>query len=462
MSEIRDVTENKLFDSQKSENTQDGKIMARQTTDPEATWRAIEQVGSIQAYIDAQLIERGFVIDVTPKDEMSKREYAQYKKQLKAEAAERKTLKREAWIAYRSKHIVHLGDGVFWNDFTDFDKWDLENAEKRASENDLPPIDSPAQLAERLKLTIPQLRWMAFHRDAATFLHYRRFTIPKRDGTQRPIWAPLPKLKATQRWILKNIAERFLVHGTAHGFLAGRSIATNAAVHGDSRTILKMDLQNFFPTVTFPRVKGIFRKSGYREQVATLLALICTESPREIIPRNGKTYYVAMGPRCLPQGAPTSPALSNTICLKLDGRLHGIAKKYGWRYTRYADDLTFSLPRGQKGKPNLGALIGLVKKTVAAEGFHVNSKKTRVVRSGSCQKVTGLVVNDDLKPRCPRTIRRQLRAAIHNLKNGKPLKDGETIDSLRGMMAFVSMTQRELGKEMMLALDEAIGTTSQK
>ncbi|MFK7769214.1 MAG: reverse transcriptase family protein [Mariniblastus sp.] len=431
--------------------------MARQRIDHETMWREIEQAGSIKAYIDAQLVQRGFVVDVKPADEMSKREYAAYKKQLKAEAAERRTLEKETWQAYRSKHIVHLGEGVFWNDFTDFDKWDLENAEKRAAENELPPIDSAQQLAERLSLTIPQLRWLAFHRDAATSLHYCRFTIPKRDGTERPIWAPLPLLKQTQRWILHNIAERLLVHGAAHGFLAGRSIATNAAVHGNSKTILKMDLKNFFPTVTMRRVKGIFRKAGYREQVATLLALICTESPREIIQRNGKKYFVSLGPRCLPQGAPTSPALSNTICLKLDSRLDGIAKKYGWRYTRYADDLTFSLPNGHSGAPKLGALIGLVKKTVSAEGFKVNPDKTRVVRSGSCQKVTGLVVNGDQSPRTTRKVKRELRAAIHRLKNGKPLKQGETIDSLIGMAAFVTMTEKEVGRKFMDEISAAAG-----
>ena len=431
--------------------------MARQRRDLETLWREIEQAGSIQAYIDAQVVERGFVVNVKPTDEMSKREYGEYKKQLKAEAAERKALKKEAWQAYRSKHIVSLGEGVFWNDFTDFDKWDLEDAEKRAAENELPPIDSPSQLAERLSLSISQLRWLAFHRDAATSLNYQRFTIPKRDGTERPIWAPLPLLKQTQRWILRNIAERLLVHGAAHGFLAGRSIATNAAVHGDSKTILKMDLKNFFPTVTLPRVKGIFRKAGYREQVATLLALICTEAPREIIKRNGKTYYVSLGPRCLPQGAPTSPALTNTICLKLDGRLDGLAKKYGWRYTRYADDLTFSLPNSHAGPPKLGALCGLVKKTVSAEGFKINAEKTRVVRSGSRQKVTGLVVNGDRGPRTTRKIRRELRAAINNLKNGKPLKEGETIESLLGMAAFVSMTQRAVGRKLMDQISAAAG-----
>ncbi|MEM7783125.1 MAG: reverse transcriptase domain-containing protein [Planctomycetota bacterium] len=429
--------------------------MARQRTNPEDLWRAIEQAGSIDAYVDAQLLERGYVIKAAG-EEMSKRECDEYKKQLKAEAAERKKLKKEAWQAYRSKHIVHLGEGVFWNDFTDYDKWDLENAEKRAAENSLPAIDSPAQLAEKLNLTIPQLRWLAFHRDAATSLHYRRFTIAKRDGSERPIWAPLPKLKKAQHWILYNIAERLRVHGSAHGFLAGRSIATNASVHSDSKTILKMDLREFFPTVTLPRVKGIFRKAGYREQVATLLALVCSEAPREIVKRNGKTYYVSLGPRCLPQGAPTSPALSNTVCFGLDARLEGLARKFGWRYSRYADDMTFSLPKNHKGAPGLGALIGLVRKTVAAEGFQVNNKKTNVVRCGARQRVTGLVVNGEHEPRTQRSVRRNIRAAIHNLKLGKSLKEGETMESLRGMIAFISMTQRELGQKLSAELKAAV------
>src|SRR5262249_10503411 len=149
-------------------------------------------------------------------------------------------------------------------------------------------------------LTIPELRWLAYHRDAATRIHYRRFTIPKRDGTERAIWAPLPKLKATQRWILRNIVERLPVHGAAHGFLAGRSILTNAEAHAKPAVVVKMDVKDFFPTVTLRRVKGIFRRSGYLEQVATLLALICTESPREVVEHNGTTYYVSLGPRCLP------------------------------------------------------------------------------------------------------------------------------------------------------------------
>lgn len=422
--------------------------MARQRIDLETVWRGIEQAGSVDAYISSQLQELGYVVQRRATDGMSKRELAKYKKSLKAEAAEKRRLKAEAWQAYQARHIVHLGDGVYWNDFNDFDRWDLDEPESRAAENELPKIDKPTELAERLGITIPQLRWMSYHRDAATQIHYRRFTLPKRDGSERAIWAPLPRLKESQRWILRHIVEKLLVHGAAHGFLAGRSIASNAAVHTNSQIILKMDLRHFFPTVTFRRVKGLFRKAGYREQIATLLGLLCTEAPREVVNQNGKVYYVSLGPRCLPQGAPTSPGITNAICLKMDGRLSGLAKKFGWRYTRYADDLTFSLPVGSKAVSSLAALKGCVAKTVSDEGFVVHPDKTRVLRSGSCQRVTGLVVNGPEKPRSTREVRRNLRAAIHNLRCGRGFREGETLDGLRGMAAFVGMTDLALGRRL--------------
>lgn len=431
--------------------------MARRRSNVADLWRAIEQAGSVQAYVDQQLRERGYLVERRDASQLSKRELAAYKKQLKEEAAEKRKLKAEAWQAYKANHIVHLGEHVFWNDGLDWDKWDLEHAEERAAENELPALDSPGQLAKKLDIPVAELRWLAYHREAATMLHYRRFTIPKRDGSERAIWAPLPKLKTAQRWILRNIVEKLVVHGAAHGFLPGRSILSNAAQHTGSKILLKMDVQNFFPTITLPRVKGVFRKAGYREQVATLLALLCTESPREIVEHGDKTYFVALGPRCLPQGAPTSPALTNTICLRLDRRLAGLAKKHGWRYTRYADDLTFSLPANHKGPPNLGTLMGGVKLIVTGEGFRVHPEKTRVSRVGGQQKVTGLVVNEDRPPRVSRKLRRQLRAAIHNLGQGKPLHDGETLESLKGHAAYIAMSEPELGQSLL----EQIAAASQ-
>ncbi len=213
--------------------------MARpRQSDPTTLWRAIEQAGSIQAYVDAQLVERGFVVQRREVDTMSDRERESYKKSLKAEAEERRRLRREAWEAYKSAHVVHLGEGVYWTDAREPDRWDLPNAEARAAENELPPLDSPKQLAEALGLTVAELRWLAYHRDAATTLHYRRFTIPKRDGSTRAIWAPMPKLKDAQRWILRNIVEKLLVHGSVHGFLPGRSTLTNAAAHASPKIVV--------------------------------------------------------------------------------------------------------------------------------------------------------------------------------------------------------------------------------
>ena len=424
--------------------------MAEQT-DLIVLWRTIVQAGGIPAWVDAQLTARGLFVTRRDAKTLSERELEGYKKELKAEAEERRKLRKEAWRAYKANHIVHLGDGVFWKDAAGPDKWDVVHAEERAAENELPPLDSPQQLAEALGLTVSRLRWLAYHRDAATRIHYRRFVIPKRGGGRAGHLGPMPILKAAQHWILRNIAEKLPVHGAAHGFLPGRSTVSNAAAHADARVLVKMDVKDFFPTVTLQRVKGIFRKAGYREQVATLLALLCTESPREVVEQDGQTYYVSLGPRCLPQGAPTSPALTNTLCLRLDRRLSGLARRLGFGYTRYADDLTFSLPPGREGAPRTGALMGLVRRIVAAEGFRLHPDKTRVHRSGGRQQVTGLVVNGGGPPRVPRSLRRRLRAAAHNLRQGKPIKEGETINRLIGYAAYVHMTDAKLGGKLLTA-----------
>ncbi len=418
-------------------------------TDLNRLWRDIVNAGGINAYVEAQLKDRGYLVERRDTDGMSKRELDRYKKELRQEAEEKRRLKKDAWKAYKAEHIVHLGEGIYFNDADDWDRRDLPDAEERAAENELPPLDSPQQLAEALGLSVSKLRWLAYHREAASCVHYRRFYITKRDGSKRPIWAPLPQLKTAQRWILHNIVERLPVHGACHGFLTGRSIVTNARHHRNSKVIVKMDIKDFFPSVTFPRVKGLFRKAGYREQVSILLALLCTESPREIVEYDGRTWYVSMGPRCLPQGAPTSPGITNTLCLSIDRRLSGLAAKKGWRYTRYADDLSFSVPADNKDKPEIGVLIGLVTRIVKDEGFDVNRDKTRVHRSGGRQTVTGLVVNEDNAPRVPRKIRRQVRAAIFNLKNGKNLKDGETAQTLAGYAAYIRMTDPKMGREML-------------
>lgn len=428
-------------------------------------WRSIRNAGGVDSYINQQLKSLGFLVDRRETSELSKAEHKVYKKALKEEALEKQKLNKKVWAAYKKEHIVHLGEGIYWNDHDVSDSWDLENAENRAANNELPELDTPQQLAELLKISVAELRWFCYHRDAASAIHYRRFTIPKSDGSQRAIWAPLPKLKAVQRIILSEIVERLLVHGSTHGFYAGRSIYTNAEQHTNSQVLIKMDVKDFFPTITLPRVKGVFRKAGYKKQISTLLAALCTESPREEISFNDKTYFVALGARSLPQGAPTSPGLTNALCLTLDRRLQALCTKNGWRYSRYADDMTFSIPTGLDSKLGVSSLIGTVYSIVKDEGFRINSKKTKIKRTGTRQKVTGLVVNGEYPPRPPRKLKRQIRAAIHNLKCGKPLPEGETIVRLKGYASYIKMCQPELGQKMLddiKSLESNVGSESVK
>ncbi|MBH0006593.1 reverse transcriptase family protein [Psychrobacter sp. SWN149] len=428
-------------------------------------WQDIELAGGRYQYVQQQLVKNGFMVDRQPVDNMSPKERDRYKKALKKEAAEEIILKKSAWQAYKAHHIVHLGHQVYWSDDTSADKWDIKDAPNRLIENKLPLLNKHTELADAVNLTVPQLKGLCYQRDVATNLAYSHFTIAKRNGTARQIWSPIPRLKFVQRWILNQVLNNLTTHDAAHGFVRGKSIVTNAAVHSNSELLIKLDVKDFFPSVSWRRVKGVFRHAGYQEQISTLLALLCTEAPRQIIKQDGVTYYVALGDRALPQGAPTSPALSNIVCLNLDRRLTGLADKIGLRYSRYADDLTFSLPvSNQKSntaksdsdtKHNqlIGQLLGSVNKILREEGFALNNDKTRVIRTGNQHNVTGMVVNGSGVPRVSRQIKRMLRAAVHNLESGGTLRADETLNTLSGYAAWIASAEPELGHSYLARIE---------
>ncbi|MGP5201898.1 reverse transcriptase family protein [Psychrobacter aquimaris] len=429
-------------------------------------WQDIELAGGRYQYVQQQLVSQGFMVDRQPVDNMSPKERERYKKALKKEAAEERILKKSAWQAYKAHHMVYLGRHIYWSDDTSTDKWDVKDAANRLIENKLPLLSKHNELAEAVNLTIPQLKGLCYQREVATNLSYSHFTIAKRNSTARQIWSPIPRLKFVQRWVLHNILNNLTTHGAAHGFVRGKSIVTNAAVHSNSELLIKLDVKDFFPSVSWRRVKGVFRHAGYPEQIATLLALLCTESPRQVVQQDGVTYYVALGDRALPQGAPTSPALTNIVCLNLDRRLTGLAEKLGLRYSRYADDLTFSVPAIDDAQPKsstkatastvkkqadmqhnklIGQLLGSVHKILREEGFALNNDKTRVIRKGSQQQVTGMVVNGQGVPRVSRQIKKMLRAAVHNLEAGGQLRADETFNTLSGYAAWIASAEPELG-----------------
>ncbi len=232
---------------------------------------------------------------------------------------------------------------------------------------------------------------------------YTTWSVKKRRGGHREIAAPCRTLKILQSKlavIFELVAQR---RSVSHGFTSGKSIVTNARVHVRARWILNVDLEDFFPTIHFGRVRGMLMAKPYQigERAATAIAQLCCFQQE------------------LPQGAPTSPIVSNMICAKLDGELRRLAKTHGCRYSRYVDDITFStwaveFPKelaetvGSGSQAVVGpALNGIVQ----SNGFRVNSNKVRLQGRTERQVVTGLTVNR--RPNVRKKYVSQLRSMIH-------------------------------------------------
>ena len=283
---------------------------------------------------------------------------------------------------------------------------------ERIASAGLPALSTFVDVASALSLDPRRLQWLVYDRGASAVDHYTRFEIPKRSGGARLISSPKPALRAAQSWILESILARQPVSPSATAFRPGMSIVDNASRHAGKRIVIRVDLKDFFPSITFPRVRGLFESLGYNPGVSSVLALVCTDSPRARV-RNGDTeWFVAVGPRGLPQGACTSPAISNLVVRHLDQRLEGLCTAARWTYSRYADDLVFSAD-GEDASPH--RLIRLVSRIVEDEGFVINAAKTRIMRSPNRQAVTGLVVNDGRVRLSKRDLRR-LRAFLHQCR----------------------------------------------
>jgi hypothetical protein len=182
------------------------------------------------------------------------------------------------------------------------------------------------------------------------------------------------------------------IHDAAHGFRPGRSVVSHAALHAGREVVIRIDLADFFTTIHAGRIAAVLNRLGYREPVARLLARLVTVRG------------------LLPQGAPSSPAVSNLCAWRLDQRLHSLARSTGATYTRYADDLTFS---GDRRFARRAERFCVHVAAIAHEvGFRVNHRKTRVMGRGTQQRVTGLVVN--AVPAVSRRERDQLRAILTN------------------------------------------------
>jgi RNA-directed DNA polymerase len=332
----------------------------------------------------------------------------------------------------------------------------------------IPRIETVGGLAELFEVTPSVLSWFAdlkglgYKRPQPRLEHYHYRVLAKANGSIRLIETPKSRLKDLQRRILFAILDRVPSHSAVHGFVKGRSIQTFAAPHVGQRVVLRMDLENFFPSFAGVRVQSFFRTIGYPETVADLLGGLVTNAvPRSIWRDVIKQPGCALDPGVLwhvqsmyarphlPQGAPTSPSVANLCFYRLDCRLSGLSKSAGATYTRYADDLAFSGGKGFAG--SVERFAAHVAAILGEEGFTVQHRKTRIMRQSTRQHLAGLVTNQRLNAR--RAQFDVLKAILTNCVRHSPEAQNRAAhphfrEHLQGRIAFIESINLEKGKRL--------------
>lgn len=313
----------------------------------------------------------------------------------------------------------------------------------------VPVLLAPEDVAFHLGISMRQLNWLAY----ATEGRYHRFERLKANGKPRIIHAPTEKLKTVQRWIAERIVLKTKPHKYSTAFFPGSSLSDNAEPHVGRKLVVRVDLKDFFPSITFNQVRRVFSSFGYTHQVSRLLANICCDQGR------------------LVQGAPSSPALSNLVAKRMDSRVEGVKRflaskepkesQLKFYYTRYADDLVFS--SDQEG---LLSILPFLRQIVSDEGFTVNEDKLRIMRAARQQKVTGLIVNAKLN--APAKECRLLRNVLHGIRchgvgvamqrwsvtNGQSVSDGAHFRQiLAGKIAFIRSVNPEKAAKLLDGLN---------
>lgn len=268
-------------------------------------------------------------------------------------------------------------------------------------------MSGPNDLASLLEVPYSRIRYLLYVKHEAN--RYNSFEIPKKTGGVRTIDKPTKGISILQQKLRPVLDQIYQPKPSAHAFIKGRSVLTNARPHTNSRYVLNVDLEDFYGSINFGRVRGLFISKPYEieENTASVLAQLLTFSNR------------------LPQGACTSPVISNMIARGLDGRLTRLARRYHCKYSRYADDLTFSSNKknfpsalAELDEPNpvtMGSRVGgRLSEAIESEGFRINHAKVRMQIRSVRQEVAGVTVNEF--PNVRRKFIRQIRAMIHAWK----------------------------------------------
>jgi len=338
------------------------------------------------------------------------------------------------------------------------------------------PAHTTGEVAQWLGLDIAKMSWLADVRSleridqGEKLRHYRYGWRRTRRGGLRLLEAPKMRLRDLQRQLLDEALGLMPTHDAAHGFVPFRSPVTYAAVHVGRDVVVHADLESFFASVTARRVFGIWRSAGYPESVAHVLTGMTTnvvplhvrrDAPpalreEDVEPRRRLLSRLA-APH-LPAGAPTSPVLANLAAWRLDVRLTGLADAIGASYTRYADDLAFSMS-GPGAIPRARRLLSAVEGIAADEGFRVNAKKSVVATRAQRQLLAGVVVND--KTSIARPDLDRLRAILHNCAAQGP--DSQNLNGivdfrghLLGRVSWVASIDPEKGRRLRAMFDAIV------
>ena len=305
-------------------------------------------------------------------------------------------------------------------------------------------IDCPYGLCWTMQHLFPTLCGRPFPTDRSFVIRYenrqvrtecyRIFSIPKKSGGERLIQAPERDLRDIQRCILFILSEIWVSGPCVHGFANGRSVVSGASEHVGQNYVFNADIKDFFPSITLRRVRSALMRIGIPPKTASFISELAT-APSLVRP----DVAADIDRFVLPQGAPSSPILSNIVCEKLDARLMGLAKRFGLKYTRYADDMTFSSPHNvyQEGSEFRTELLEIL----SDNGFTPNPAKTHLMKRGARQEVTGLTVSS--KVNVSRHWIKALRAEIHRYEKKDPSIEmtPEVYKRLLGKVQWVHMVR---------------------
>lgn len=332
---------------------------------------------------------------------------------------------------------------------------------KNLIEKQLPVIFSTKHLSIILDIPFNELMGMI---DSSNY-YYKYYQIRKRNGRGfRQIVSPFDNLRIVQQYINHEILNKIAIHPNCTGFVKGKSILDNALPHKNKEAILNLDLLKFFDTITENRVYGVFRSFGYAKNLSIDLAkLITVQLPEEYLEtfteKELQSYreIVSENSSVLPQGAPTSPTMSNIVLRRLDKRLSKLAEELKVNYSRYADDITFS------GEIEKLPKIRLLRHIIREEGFNINWKKVGIYRKGRKQMVTGLTVSNDVH--IPQSFKRDVKKHIYGcvnfgVENHLKFMDIEEKhlykEWLLGKIYFINSIEPETAKKLMIEFNKII------